>query len=86
MPRYAFRCTHCGVEFEVARPMSRAGEGAECPADGAQAERVFYMPNTNSARTNMSAPPSPASGAPVRPSGGHSHGHGHSHGPGSHTH
>ncbi len=80
MPRYAFKCTQCDVEFEVSRPMSRAGEAAECPSDGAEAERVFYMPMTGT-RSNMAGPPSAIPGAPPV-----ARGHGHSHGPGGHSH
>ncbi|HLT09497.1 MAG TPA: zinc ribbon domain-containing protein [Micromonosporaceae bacterium] len=31
MPRYEFRCRSCGDTFEVNRPMSAAGDAAECP-------------------------------------------------------
>lgn len=31
MPRYEFRCRSCGDTFEVDRPMSAAGEPADCP-------------------------------------------------------
>jgi putative FmdB family regulatory protein len=31
MPRYEFRCRACGAAFEVDRPMSAAGDPAECP-------------------------------------------------------
>jgi len=74
--RYPFRCTACGLEFEVSRPASAE---ASCPADGATAERIFMVPSMNFNR--------PASTTPGPPSSGFSH-HGHSHGPGTghHTH
>jgi len=77
--RYAFRCPTCATEFDVSRPVSEAGKGAACPVDGAAAERIFTMPNTNFNR------PKPAE--TESSGGGYSHA-GHSHGPGtkSHTH
>jgi putative FmdB family regulatory protein len=35
MALYDFRCTVCGLEFEVSRPMAQAAEPAHCPVDGA---------------------------------------------------
>ena len=77
--RYAFRCPTCALEFEVSRPVSDAGKAAACPVDGAAAERIFTMPNTNFNR--------PPSVVPASEGGGYSHS-GHSHGPGTrpHTH
>jgi putative FmdB family regulatory protein len=46
VPRYAFGCQACGLEFEVSRPMSEAGRPAVCPEDGAAAERIFTAPMT----------------------------------------
>jgi len=77
---YDFRCPKCGLQFEVSRPMSRAGEPAHCPKDGALSERVYTMPMTFTPGAADAGPPSSA------PAGGHDHSHGHSHGPGSHTH
>jgi putative FmdB family regulatory protein len=79
MPRYAFRCTGCGLEFDVSRPLRDAGAAATCPADGAAAERIFTVPSMNFNR--------PRSATPAPPSRGFSHS-GHSHGPGTshHTH
>ena len=74
MPRYPFRCTTCGAEFEVSRPMRDAGTEASCPVDGASAERIFEAPRMNLNR------PEPTTPSP--PSRGYSH-HGHSHGPGT---
>lgn len=74
MPRYGFRCTQCGVEFEVSRPMSQAGDPASCPHDGAPGTRIFHVPVTISG--GSSSLPAPSGGAD----------HGHSHGSGSHTH
>ena len=77
MPRYPFRCTVCGLEFEVSRSIkdATAGVAAACPADGAKAERIFTVPNMLINKP-MTASPAP----PV--SRGYSH-HGHSHGPGT---
>jgi len=77
--RYPFRCTACGVEFVVSRPVSEAGVDAFCPTDGERAERIFTVPEMNMHR--------PPSATPAPPSSGYSHS-GHSHGPGTshHTH
>lgn len=77
--RYPFRCTGCGIEFVVSRPVSEASRDAFCPTDGERAERIFTVPEMNLHRP---APPTPAP-----PSSGYSHS-GHSHGPGTahHTH
>jgi putative FmdB family regulatory protein len=73
--RYPFRCTACGLDFEVSRPARDAAAAAFCPADGAPAERVFTAPEMS-----FNRPPSAAPAAP--PSRGYSHS-GHSHGPGT---
>lgn len=72
--RYPFRCTVCGLEFEVSRPARDSAAEASCPADGAAAERIFTAASMNFGRpeSTTSAPPSSA----------YSH-HGHSHGPGT---
>jgi putative FmdB family regulatory protein len=79
MPRYAFRCTRCALEFEVSRSIRDAGAAASCPTDGAPAERIFTIPSMNFNR--------PPSTTPEPPGRGFSHS-GHSHGPGTghHTH
>ena len=80
--RYPFRCSACGLEFVVSRPVSESAAGAACPADGAPAERIFTVPEMN-----MNRPPAPRTAAPTPPARGFSHS-GHSHGPGTghHTH
>ena len=75
--RYPFRCSACGLEFEVSRPARDAAAEAACPTDGARAERIFTVPAMNFNR--------PPSATPSPPSAGYSH-HGHSHGPGTGTH
>ena len=77
--RYPFRCTACGLEFEVSHPARESAADAACPTDGAAAERIFTVPSMNFNR--------PASATPAPPSSSFSH-HGHSHGPGTghHTH
>ena len=75
--RYPFRCTTCGAEFVVSRPVSEVSAAAFCPTDGAAAERIFTVPEMN-----MHRPPATT---PSPPSSGYSH-HGHSHGPGASHH
>jgi len=75
--RYPFRCTSCGTEFVVSRPVSEAAAAAFCPTDGAAAERIFTVPEMNMHR--------PPAATPSPPSSGYSH-HGHSHGPGTSHH
>ena len=75
--RYAFRCPSCALEFDVSRPASDAAKPAACPVDGAAAERIFTMPNTNFNRPKPAEPGSSAA------NWSHS---GHSHGPGTHPH
>ena len=72
--RYPFRCTACGLEFEVSRPTREWAANASRPTDGAAAERIFTVPSMNSNR--------PAPSSPAPPSSGFSH-DGHSHGPGT---
>ncbi len=87
MPMYGFSCTHCGLEFEVSRPMKDAGLPAVCPLDGEAGSRVFTAPARLGARGGDNTPPPAA--APAQPAQsqwshfGHSHGfgsRGHSHG------
>jgi len=76
MALYDFRCSRCGLEFEVSRPMAQAGEPAFCPVDGAESHRFFTMPMTFT-KPSPGRRPTPPGG-----SRGWSH-HGHSHGPGT---
>jgi len=88
MPIYDFRCAECGMEFEVSRSRSDAGNPAYCPLDGKEAQRIFSsMGFVVKGEASFSPSPTPAPG-PGGPLGhGHFHGPGgHSHGPGSHTH
>ena len=41
MPRYDYRCTECGNEFELVQKFSEAGQG-ECPLCGGAGQRVFH--------------------------------------------
>ncbi len=41
MPRYDYRCTGCGNEFELRQSFSEAGSGA-CPLCSAAGRRVFH--------------------------------------------
>lgn len=87
MPIYDFRCVECGMEFEVSRPRSDAGNPAYCPLDGKEAQRIF---SSMGFVVKGEAGFSPSPGPPAGPGGfGHSHGpggHSHAHGPGTHTH
>ena len=56
MPRYAFCCRSCGLEFEVSRSMSDAGREATCPVDGHGADRVFTAPMTLVRQGERAAP------------------------------
>ncbi len=82
MPRYAFRCTQCELEFEVARRMSDDTTHANCPVDGAAGQRLFHAPQVNANRA-VNTPPAP----PSRTGAGFSHfGHSHGAGAGGHSH
>ena len=64
MPRYAFCCRSCGLEFEVSRAMSDAGRDAACPVDGGGADRLFTAPMTSIRQGDGAAPaPRRAGGA-----------------------
>ena len=77
MPLYDFQCPKCGLQFEVSRSRDKAGEPAQCPQDGTEAQRVWApVPSIVKGGTIATTPPPPAAGAD----------HGHSHGPGGHTH
>ena len=41
MPIYEFRCPSCGNVFERKRPVAKASQGAKCPEDGKNAQRIF---------------------------------------------
>jgi len=81
MALYDFRCSRCGLEFEVSRPIAQAADPAFCPVDGAESQRFFTMPMTFS---KPSA--SPRSAPPARPRGWSHHGHSHGAGAGPHSH
>ena len=76
MPVYDFRCPKCGLEFEVSRPRSEAGNPALCPQDGTEGIRNFG--SVAILRTGGESD-SASDG-----DGGLDDGHGH--GPGSHMH
>ncbi len=42
MALYDFRCTVCGLAFEVSRPMAQAAEPAHCPVDGAESPALLH--------------------------------------------
>lgn len=89
MPLYPYRCDHCGLEFEVSRPMSKASDPANCPMDGEPGVRIFTAPVRLTSR-GQDAPPAPPPQQQPQQAGaggwshfGHSHGlgaSGHSHG------
>jgi len=41
MPIYEFECPKCSTQFELTRPMSKAGSAASCPKCKAKARRKF---------------------------------------------
>jgi len=43
MPLYEFRCRTCDDTFDVRRPMSQAGEPAECPNGHPGAVRLLSV-------------------------------------------
>ena len=100
MPKYTYRCTTCGHEFEVVRSFSEHGEPVACPHDGAACEQQFTPPTFFSkgdrfeqaatARAHWAAKGQGteiAGHGPDEHHHGHGHGgHGHAHGPDTHTH
>jgi putative FmdB family regulatory protein len=44
VPKYDFRCDHCGRVFELSRSFSQVSEPAACPHDGEDATRLFSPP------------------------------------------
>jgi putative FmdB family regulatory protein len=88
MAIYDFRCTSCGLEFEVSRPMAQAADPARCPVDGAESQRFFTMPATFS-RSGDQAPMAMDRARRRAGAGGGGwshHGHRHGRGAGHHTH
>ena len=85
MPIYEFFCEDCGP-FEERRSFEGAGEAAACPGCGADARRVYTMPNTKRVpaglstamdRAEKSAHEPEVARRPAGRSGtGHRHGHG----------
>ena len=53
MPIYDFVCEGCGP-FEQRRPFEESGTAACCPACGAEARRVYSMPNLKTMPTSLS--------------------------------
>jgi len=43
VPTYGYHCAGCGG-FDLVRPMSQAGEPAQCPGCGESGRRVFGAP------------------------------------------
>lgn len=43
MPAYEYRCTRCGNEFELWRPMSESSAPATCPKCGSTAEKLVSV-------------------------------------------
>jgi putative FmdB family regulatory protein len=64
VPRYAFCCRACGLEFEVSRSMSDAGGEAACPVDGEGADRIFSAPMTSIRQGESGVTVPPEGGAP----------------------
>jgi putative FmdB family regulatory protein len=66
MPRYAFCCRVCGIEFEVSRAMSEAGREAACPVDGGPTDRIFTAPMTMIRQGEGPGAAAPSSGGATR--------------------
>ncbi len=86
MPIYEFFCEDCGP-FEERRSFKEAGEAAACPGCGAEARRLYTMPNTKRVPTGLSkamdrAEKSAREPEVVRRPEGGSSGKGHRHGHG----
>ncbi|HWO74114.1 MAG TPA: zinc ribbon domain-containing protein [Dehalococcoidia bacterium] len=82
MPLYDYRCPKCGLEFEVSRPFSRAGEPVNCPQDGTVSERLFSFRVTvikGLSGGGESEEQSKSAGGEHDHDHGHSHSHGESH-------
>jgi len=85
VPIYEFFCGDCG-SFEERRSFKEAGEAAACPGCGAEARRLYTMPNTKRVPTGLSKAMDRAEksahepevvGRPVVGSSGKRHRHGH---------
>lgn len=77
MPMYGFRCSRCGLEFEVSRSMKDAGNPAHCPLDNGSGSRIFTAPARVTA--GGAEAPTPAT-QPAAPAAGSFSHFGHSHG------
>jgi putative FmdB family regulatory protein len=44
VPKYDFRCSGCGHQFELTRSFSQSADPAACPRDGTSATRLFSPP------------------------------------------
>ena len=51
MALYEYRCSSCGSDFEVRRPMSEAGLGAPCPECG---EDANWLPSVFASKDGYS--------------------------------
>ena len=86
MPIYEYRCDGCGP-FEERLSFGEAGEAAACPGCGAEAGRVYTMPNTKRTPAGLSKAMDRAEKSAHepeverRPAGGSGGGHRHGHGP-----
>lgn len=77
MPTYDYRCSVCGSEFEVSKPVSRMDDAVACPSDGQPAQRVLSLnPATfGLGRREVAGDPPPSlPGARGWSHAGHSHG------------
>ena len=43
MAIYEYQCSHCGLVFEVMRPMSKADEPAKCPKCDSKGEKLVSV-------------------------------------------
>ncbi|MFC5996628.1 zinc ribbon domain-containing protein [Pseudonocardia hispaniensis] len=63
MPRYEFRCRECDTTFEVNRPMSAAGDPAQCP--GGHDDTVKLLSTVALAGAAGRGRPAPVPAAPM---------------------
>src|SRR4029453_793611 len=77
MPIYEYRCTSCGTDFELTRPISHSSAPAPCPPCNRPAEKLISSFASKAdyaikvpAKEPFRAPAAPASAAPAskRPS------------------
>ena len=62
MPRYEYRCRACGDTFEVSRPMSAAGQAAQCPQGHSDTVKLLSTVALTGGGSRSAPAPAPRSG------------------------